>query len=385
MARFIRLTGVQTTAPTTVPAEETIWREGLRVCSTGAVSQVQLEMADRSNVAERMPEYCSWLTKQHGILTKHGNATVRSIDFSKNGIADAGALVLMKTIAEICPALRVLKLYENKLMDPAPFADLLLRAHLLELHLSNNHFGEKAVSDLVVAACQARNERGDFAYPVTGGKKATPLWLRVENQRGKLGGTLANSAVAELARIGRPVWKAVCLLDGGTRTRWCVPAQCACLATQPAVHLTYLDLPKAKRVKAKAKKHAVATSGTNRWNTTPGKTASVAPWRKARGAVREQAPVLISEVDFPPLPGARSQKLQTPVASTCKEEQTYPLEAPPGLHTAPNELTYEPPPSMPCKIVLGDSDQALTAGVSIADIMYYELPMSCCEDWRSSQ
>lgn len=133
MARFIRLTGGAPAPPIIPPTAEAIWREGLRVCSGGA--QIQLHMAGRTGIAERMPEYCDWLTKQHGIISNHGVATICCIDFKNTGLTDGSVLFLTNAIAAVCPALRVLKLYENKLTDAKPFVDLLLRAHLLELHL----------------------------------------------------------------------------------------------------------------------------------------------------------------------------------------------------------------------------------------------------------
>ena len=377
MARYIRLTGdMQPTPPATAPPPETIWREAFRVAKSGPVSQVQVHMSDRQ-VADCMPEFCAWLLTAYGIVNKHGGATIRLADFSKNRLADASALVLTKTIATISPGLRILKLYENELTDAKPFVEMLRRAHLTELHLSNNRFCERAVSDLIVAAGTSRNSNLDFVYPLEG---KTPLWLRLENQWGNKGGRLPAEAAEKLSKVGRPMWRSICLLDGGERTQWCRPASCACLALQPAMHLTYLDSQQKTQTaptKAKTRPTSIRPHLRQAAPSASKQPPSVAPWKK--DGRREQAQnIAITDDDFPPLPGTQSTKKTT----TSSDKRNGSPEA---LHHTPQDLACAPPLlSLPCKIVLAWAPSESTMTRGIADVMHYDLVMGCCEDWRAS-
>ena len=239
---YIRLTGATEhykQPPRQVPTDEIVWDACFRITNgSGGVANAQIVMHDCGNLKVRMGDYVKWLQLQCGICTKHGKCkvSISSVDLSSNYLADADVKLLAQTVLLICPKVRILKLYDNQLTNPAPFVAALRQGFLRQLHLSGNMFSTEAVGAIIAAAATAKRDDGTWMYPVDG----VPLWLRLENQNGERGGTISGEALKEIVRAGRTPQKAICIIDGTVRTEWCRPACCSRRGTEPAMHVCYM-------------------------------------------------------------------------------------------------------------------------------------------------
>ena len=149
----------------------------------------------------------------------------------------------------LAPAgLRVLKLHHNIIVDATPLVPVVDAGKLAQLHLSHNHLNAKSLHDLVVAAVGAKDDDGRHCYPLG---DSVPLWLRLEfnRQSPQTSERLSMDIAASLSRLGRPLWRSVCVVSGQTE---CCPGQCRQKPnTPPALHLTYMDFHAERRLDPK--------------------------------------------------------------------------------------------------------------------------------------
>ncbi len=371
MSRLLRLTSAadqrRHEQPSRPPTDEAVWESGLRVrCdrSSTDVANVCIEMRQRGNLSTRMKDYSEWLKSQCAILAKHGRCEISlySVDMSKNDLTDQDLKKLARTVLSICPRVRVLMLFGNLLSEPAPFVAAIHRGHLRELHLSGNLFTESAVGEIIVAAATAKTADGNWAFPASGD---TPLWLRLENQRGRQGGTIPAESLRSISNAGRDPRRIICNLDGSSRTSWCKPNWCTCLRTQPAIHICYFD-----NIKGIPKQ--IGRVVQNRADTTNLSTTAIAPWyrnklaRDVRAGTAPIPPSMSSTEDFPPL-----SKI---AIAPCSSKEGGPEEAWTELNVTPGvsaDAPYPPPiAALPCKILFGNgADPTFTAGV-VDDFCY---------------
>ena len=372
---YIRLTSVadqRKQPPSQASTDETVWEAGFRIVNgygNDSVANVQIVMPQRGNLKVRMGDYVKWLQLQCGICAKHGKCkmSISSVDMSGNDLVNRDVKLLAQTVLTVCPKVRVLKLYDNKLSDPAPFLAALRKGHLRELHLSGNMFSTEAAGAIIAAAATAKNEDDTWMYPSVVGD--VPLWLRLENQHGVRGGAISGQALREIVSAGRDPQKAVCIIDGTARTRWCQPAWCACVKTQPAMHVCYMtdtlgSVPK-------------PVGRVQKSDNIPAKQTTVAPWHRSKLAQDSRRatrpPSMNSTEDFPPLPTRPATNLM----EETKAEAGTDVTLPPGIFdddvVRPRVVSSMRPPlsTLPCKILRGNmTDMCLT--MCVVDVAFYD-------------
>jgi hypothetical protein len=178
--------------------------------------------------------WCVWFIKQLTLLRNHGGAQIimERANFSCNQIGDHGVSTLVSDVFANFPPRRLL-LFGNKITDPIPLEHLLASGALYEIHLSHNEISAASACRLVVTAANAKSTGGKYLYPIQGWK---PLWMRLENNN--FGEEFQVKLAENLCRARRPMWKAVCFVDGSTG---CNTSTCHCRKKHvPALHLTYV-------------------------------------------------------------------------------------------------------------------------------------------------
>ena len=255
MGRFIRIVGPHHREPQQQhvgpEAREKAWREALDIRSVGQnASRIAIALQHRRMGDECVIEFCDWLRKQTGLLTRRGiEVHIDTFDLSNNDVGNDGLARVAATLRDIAPrSLRVLKLHHNRIENATPLLDTIAKGQLGELHLSHNQLSSKSIFEIVIAAASAKDAEGDHRYPRSG---TSPLWLRVEGnpQNAVESEKLAVDITEHLSLIGRPLWRSICVVDGSTQ---CVPSRCcAKLSAPPAMHLTYMDFNQEKRLDPK--------------------------------------------------------------------------------------------------------------------------------------
>ena len=214
--------------------QEIRWREGLKLQQKGRITKVSVHLASSGMTCEDVCDWCVWFGKWLAILRKRCGAQVimEKANFSRNQIGNRGVYALMTNVfANFVP--RQLLLFGNNISDTSSLEQLLASGALYELHLSNNDISADSACRLVVTAAKAKGPDGKYFYPIHGSK---PLWMRLESDmcREEFQVKLAEN----LCRLGRPIWKSVCFVDGTSK---CNTFECHCGKEHiPAIHLTYV-------------------------------------------------------------------------------------------------------------------------------------------------
>ena len=214
--------------------DDDIWRNALVIeeVARGSATTINVDLSQRKALAGKTVEFCEWLVRACSEFRRSSipHFAIYTVDLSHTGIGNLDAEKLISSIVKINPQVRVLKLFANKLSDPAPFTNLLGRGHLDELHLSNNSFGAPAAASIIAAASSATNDADEPLYPRG---SVRPLWLRLENNPFRPSELRAAISLHK----GLDVKKRICTLD---RDSWCSPHACRCLRRAPAMHLAYV-------------------------------------------------------------------------------------------------------------------------------------------------
>ena len=255
MVRFNRTVGSgsrgEDPRPVGLDARAQTWRDALGIADVGRnASRLTIALQHRQLGDACVREFCDWLRKQAGLLTRRGiEVHVDTLDLSNNYIGNEGLVCVAAALLDISPkSFRVLKLHHNRIEDAAALVDIIAKGMLAELHLSHNQLNAKSIFEIVIAVASAKDQKGKARYPRSG---TCPLWLRVEGNRQNPAESekLAVDITEHLSLIGRPLWRSVCVVNGDTD---CGPNRCCSnLSAPPAMHVTYMGFNQEKRLDPK--------------------------------------------------------------------------------------------------------------------------------------
>ena len=269
----------------------------VRITCRGRSARISIDVSRRRLVTVKdVFNVCDGLAQVVGKLRAEDasmNVWLDRFDLSQNGLGNDALTALAKALLHHHAGVpRVLLLWQNCISDATPLLELFAAGRLQQLHLSGNMLSGKATVSLAVAAVLAKRSDGTLAYPFVYKQRKTPLWLRLENQRGvgccKHGGFL-DAIEAVLQPAGIEAQDAICFVQGNCL---CCPELCCCRAIVPAVHLTYLNVSQLRGRARRELPLPVGTTKTRKWQTvrrSPGVGAGGVTPGGGRRAVEQTA------------------------------------------------------------------------------------------------
>ena len=227
---------MQSGPPATRQQLETAWATSVTHSSGGSLS---IQMGSKGFSDDMAKRWSEWFkTNLSTLAGGNPKAAGGDVNFSGNELTSVGLSHLVGVFQEIGMPVSIFKLHKNMIESADALVEFLNweAGCLKELHLSHNRLDTMAAKNIIVAAVFATDEQNAPKYPRRG---VTPLWLRLENNDRINVKSLGQELKAALGRQGKTIRKTICEVDGRTT---CNSGQCACYATPPALHLTYLKL-----------------------------------------------------------------------------------------------------------------------------------------------